>query len=83
MGRDPPDRTRLDARAPSASRWRRLWRSHARTAVVAIAGAAMGAAYAHFVGCATGSCPLTSNVWTASLYGGAVGSVLGWPSRSG
>lgn len=62
-------------------RWRRLWRSHARTAAAAIVCGAAGAAYAHFVGCRTGTCPLTSNVWTASMYGGAVGAVLGWPSR--
>ncbi len=51
----------------------------------ALAGLAVGAgalgAYAHFIGCATGTCPLTSNVWTASLFGGVVGAVVAWPSR--
>jgi uncharacterized membrane protein YsdA (DUF1294 family) len=61
--------------------WARLSRSHARAAVAAILGGAAGAAYAHFVGCRTGTCPLTSNVWVASMYGGAVGAILGWPSR--
>ncbi len=62
-------------------RWRRLSRSHLRTALVAAAGATAGAAYAHFVGCRTGTCPITSSIWNASLYGAAVGAILGWPSR--
>jgi len=61
--------------------WRRFSRSHARAAATALLGASAGAAYAHFIGCRTGTCPLTSNVWIASLYGGAVGAVLGWPNR--
>jgi hypothetical protein len=83
MSREPLDPTHLDAGGATARRWQWFSRSHARTAAVALAGAAGAAAYAYFVGCKTGSCPLTSDVWTASLYGGAVGSVLGWPSRSG
>ncbi len=51
----------------------------------ALLGLAVGAgglgAYAHFIGCASGTCPLTSNVWTASLFGGVVGMVVAWPSR--
>ncbi len=46
-----------------------------------ILGASAGAAYAHFIGCKSGTCLITSNVWIASLYGGAVGAVAGWPSR--
>ncbi len=61
--------------------WHWFSRSHVRTLAVAVAGASAAAAYAHFVGCRTGTCPLTSNVWTASLYGGAVGALLGWPAR--
>jgi hypothetical protein len=61
--------------------WRWFSRSHVRTIALAVAGASCAAAYAHFVGCRTGTCPLTSNVWTASLYGGAVGALLGWPAR--
>jgi hypothetical protein len=59
----------------------RLWRSPARAAATAVLGGAAAAAYAHFVGCRTGTCPLTSNVWVASLYGGAVGAIVGWPER--
>lgn len=65
------------------TRWRALWHSHARTVAVGAVGAAMGAAYAYFIGCHTGTCPITSSVWTASLYGFGVGAVLGWPPRRG
>jgi len=62
--------------------WRRLSRSHLRAALAAGVGAAGGAAYAHFIGCKTGTCPLTSSVWIAGLYGAAVGAVVGWPNRT-
>lgn len=66
---------------PARSLWSRLSRSHYRTLAVALVGAGVGAAYAHFVGCTTGTCPITSNVWTAALYGGGVGALAGWPAR--
>jgi len=44
--------------------------------------AAAGAGYAHFVGCSTGSCPLTSSVWRMALYGFLVGVLAGWPPRA-
>ncbi len=60
---------------------RRLSRSHLRALLAALVGAGLGAAYAHFIGCRTGTCPLTSSVWTAGLYGAAVGALGGWPNR--
>ncbi len=60
---------------------RRLARAHWRTALGAILGAAGGAAYAHFVGCRTGTCPLTSNVWTAGLFFGFAGGLAAWPAK--
>ncbi len=58
---------------------RRLWRSPWRGVLAAGLGAAGGAAYAHFVGCRVGTCPLTSDVWTAGLSFGPAGGVAGWP----
>jgi hypothetical protein len=55
---------------------RSLLRSRWRTAVGVLAGAAAGAAYAHFIGCHTGTCPLTGNVWTAALFFGFTGGVV-------
>lgn len=40
-------------------------------------GLAGGYAYYRMVGCATGSCPLTSNPLISTLWGGAIGWLLG------
>jgi membrane associated rhomboid family serine protease len=47
-----------------------------RTVLGAAAGAAGGAAYAYFVGCHTGTCPLTGNVWVAAAFFGFTGGVV-------
>lgn len=52
-----------------------------RGVVFAALGALAAGLYAHFIGCRTGTCLLTSNVWTASVYGAVVGGVAGWPPR--
>jgi hypothetical protein len=62
------------------TRWRAL-RPFVPTVLVALAAAGVGAAYAHFVGCRTGTCPITSSAWRASLYGASVGVVAAWPAR--
>jgi hypothetical protein len=43
-------------------------------------GAAGGYAYWYFIGCSTGSCPLTSNWHTSTLYGLLVGATFLLPS---
>ena len=49
-----------------------------------VAGAAAGYAYYYFVGCSTGTCPITSNAYASAGYGAVVGMVLGWGNtRSG
>ncbi|WP_242337438.1 MULTISPECIES: DUF6132 family protein [Anaeromyxobacter] len=60
---------------------RAIARAHWRTAGGAAVGAAAGAAYAYFIGCNTGTCPLTSSVWTAALFFGFAGGVVGLPGR--
>jgi hypothetical protein len=42
----------------------------------AVIGGGLGFAYYRFVGCASGACPLTSNPWISTLYGGVVGVLL-------
>jgi hypothetical protein len=59
----------------------KLSRSRWRAALGLALGAGAGAAYAHFVGCRTGTCPLTSNVWTAALFFGFSGALVGWPAK--
>jgi len=48
-------------------------------------GAALGWAYSHYVGCLTGTCPLTSNPWFMIAFGGWLGysffSGSGKPAR--
>ena len=38
-------------------------------------GAVAGFAYYHYVGCASGTCPITGNPWVSTIYGAAVGAL--------
>ena len=53
-----------------------------RVALGVVGGAAAGAAYANWIGCLTGSCPLTSNPLTAAVMGALVGASALWPGPS-
>jgi len=57
-----------------------LLRRHWRTLLGALLGAAGGALYAHFIGCRTGTCALTSNPWTAGAFFGLTGAIALAPS---
>ncbi len=48
-----------------------------KRALLVGAGSAAGFAYYYFVGCASGSCPITSNPYVSTAYGALVGLVLG------
>ncbi|HOC56907.1 MAG TPA: DUF6132 family protein [Verrucomicrobiota bacterium] len=41
-----------------------------------IVGGGLGFAFYRFVGCSTGTCPLTSNPFISTLYGGLVGALI-------
>lgn len=45
------------------------------------AGAGLGFAYYYFIGCRTGSCPISSNPYISTIYGAFVGLVLALPSK--
>ena len=47
-----------------------------RPARFTIAGAMAGLAYYYFIGCATGSCPITSNPVSSMVYMGLIGWLL-------
>lgn len=47
-----------------------------RPALFTAGGALAGLAYYYFVGCATGSCPITSNPFSSMAYMGLVGWLL-------
>lgn len=44
-------------------------------------GVAAGYAYWYFIGCNSGSCPITSNWYTSVTYGGIVGATWLLPTR--
>lgn len=41
-----------------------------------LVGAVSGYLYYYFVGCSTGTCPITSNPWRMTLYGSLMGMLL-------
>ena len=57
-------------------------RAHWRTLVGVAIGAILGGSYAHFIGCRTGACLLTGNVWIAAAFFGFTGGVVGFPGSS-
>jgi len=58
-------------RSPRQERWLRL-------ALFAAGGALVGFGYYYFVGCRSGTCPLTSDPYISSAYGSLVGLLLAW-----
>ena len=46
-------------------------------------GALAGVANYKFIGCATGTCPLSSNPWNATIYGMLLGGLIGGSLRAG
>jgi hypothetical protein len=54
-----------------------MWASGpARTVFGVVLGALGGALYSHFIGCATGTCPITSNPMSAALFGAVLGGTI-------
>ncbi|RPI03662.1 MAG: hypothetical protein EHM72_00840 [Calditrichaeota bacterium] len=47
-----------------------------KNGLIFIIGAGLGFSYYYFIGCKTGSCPLQSNPWFSSLWGGVLGLLL-------
>ncbi len=45
-------------------------------AIFVVIGAAVGFAYYHFVGCASGTCPITGNPYMSTMYGGLLGFTI-------
>ena len=41
-------------------------------------GAAGGFIYYKTVGCSTGSCPIVSNPWSSTIFGGVIGYIIGY-----
>jgi hypothetical protein len=47
-----------------------------RVALFVVVGAALSLLYQHVVGCRTGTCPITSNPYVATVYGAVMGYLL-------
>jgi hypothetical protein len=41
-----------------------------------VLGAAGGYAYYYFIGCTSGACPISSNPYISTMYGGMIGALL-------
>ena len=50
-----------------------LWK---RRTLYAFIGGMAGYAYFFFVGCGSGSCPISGNPWTSTIYGAGMGLIL-------
>jgi hypothetical protein len=50
-----------------------IWR---KRILFSLIGALGGYAYYYFVGCSTGTCPITSNPWISTAYGAGMGLIL-------
>ncbi len=53
-----------------------------RLIIGAIIGGGLGFAYYKFVGCSSGTCPLTSSPVISTIYGVVVGTLIGSSTNS-
>lgn len=54
---------------------------YTRTFLGIVIGMIGGFAYYYFIGCSSGSCPITSNPYISVLYGALMGGVLLYKSK--
>ena len=54
------------------------WIRYLPMMILAAVGAIGGFLYYRFVGCASGTCPITSNPYISTVYGGVIGILLGY-----
>jgi len=46
-----------------------------------VMGAILGFLYYYYIGCASGTCAITSNPYKSTVYGAIMGLVLVWPAK--
>ncbi len=46
-----------------------------------IAGAMLGYGYYYFIGCTSGTCPITSNPFISTAYGAFLGLIFAFPNK--
>lgn len=59
---------------------KRIFDAYWKTGMFMLIGAGIGFAYWRFIGCTSGTCPLTANWHTSTLMGGLIG-MLAVPSK--
>ena len=59
----------------------KLFFKYKLTILGVLLGAIAGYAYYHFVGCASGSCAITSKPLNSTLYGALMGGLLLFPNK--
>lgn len=47
-----------------------------KTVIGVLVGGGLGFAYYRFIGCSTGTCPLTSNPVISTIYGAVLGALM-------
>lgn len=53
------------------------WLKYLPTMILLVLGIVGGYCYYYFVGCASGSCAISSSPWISMLFGGAIGGLIG------
>lgn len=59
----------------------KIFQKYRKTAIFVVIGAGVGFAYWRFIGCSTGTCPMTASWHTSTLMGGLIGMLV-VPSKS-
>lgn len=54
------------------------WKRYLPMMILAAAGVIAGFLYYRLVGCASGACPITSNPYISTVYGGVLGTLIGY-----
>lgn len=54
---------------------------YTKLSIAAVIGSLLGFAYYYYVGCATGTCPITSNPYISTAYGAVLGLIYAFPSK--
>ena len=52
-----------------------------KIALGAVVGGGLGYAYYYYIGCASGTCAMTSSPYISVLYGAALGVLFNFPSK--
>ncbi len=54
------------------------WKRYLPMMILAVVGLIGGFLYYRLVGCVSGTCPITSNPYVSTLYGGVIGTLIGY-----